>query len=295
MIIIKRKIKLIIFVLIFLIASPFIILYANGDIFGGGWGFFKTGGIYISGAPVGSDIYINSRLTNKTSFFDRDILIKNLKKGKYEIVVKKEGYNSWAKVVSVYENLVGDANVFILPKKVEKRQIFKYLVPGSNISTSTTTKNKNQEYIDILDIFSKKPTAAKNTTPTSSIDFKSNLGTRTSPIMDGKIGLWNEGGKIFSKWFGNNDLAPKYFCKVEDCTKTILVRDLQEIPRRINYLPEYSGVVLIALDEKIFAIQIEENQKKTLQIIYVGITPDFRIENGALYIKDGTRLFEVLL
>jgi len=292
MIIIKRKLKLIILTAVFLTVSPIIILYATGDILGNGWSLLKTGGIYVAEAPAGSNIYLNNKLKDTTSFFNRNIFIKGLRKGKYEVLVKKEGYNLWTKALTVSDSLVSDANVFMLPEKVELREIYKYIL-SSGTPTSTITKNKNPEYLDVLSLFTKKTPTIKTTS--LSIDFKNNLGTKHSPIMDGKIGLWSEGGKIFSAWFGSNDLAPKYFCMINDCKKTILVTNLIDEPLRINFLPEYSGVAVIALNDKIFAIQIEQNPEKVAQTIYKGNNPDFRVSDGALYIKDGGFIAEVVL
>jgi hypothetical protein len=61
MIYIKKEIKFIMFVLIFIVLSPIVILYANGNIVSDGFGILKTGGIYISGAPIGSKRYINKK------------------------------------------------------------------------------------------------------------------------------------------------------------------------------------------------------------------------------------------
>ncbi len=283
---IKKRIKLLLFFLVFLIISPIILLYANGDILGTDWTLLPTGGIYVNSSPVNSEIYLNNKLKDTTSFFGRNLLIKSLRQGTYEVVVKKEGYNSWSKKIVVKNNLVAEANVFMLLEKIELREIPKYL--------STSTKNKNQEYVDIALEFAKKSTTTKILS-TSTIDLKSNLGTKQSPIMNGKIGLWNEGNKIYSAWLGREDLAPRYFCNELNCTKPILVDVLNASPRRINFLPEYSGVTIVAFEKKVFAIQIEENLEKREQIIFAGIAPDFKIINGGLFIKDGEKLFEVIL
>ena len=109
--IIKKKIKLIIFFIIFIIVSPVIILYAKGDIFTNGWNILITGGIYVTKAPIGSDILLNGKLKDTTSFFNRDTLIKSLRPGVYEISVKKDGYNTWTNKIKVSGNLVSDANI----------------------------------------------------------------------------------------------------------------------------------------------------------------------------------------
>src|SRR5690348_15489820 len=110
MIILKRKLKLIILVIVFVLVSPVVILYATGDILGSGWSLLKTGGVYVSGAPAGSDVYMNSKHIDTTSFFNKNIFIKNLRRGTYNISVKKEGYYSWSEKLTVSDNLVSDAN-----------------------------------------------------------------------------------------------------------------------------------------------------------------------------------------
>lgn len=276
---IKKKFRLIILTAIFIMISPIVILYATGDILGSGWSLLKTGGIYVAGAPAGSDIFMNSKKIDTTSFFNKNIFIKNLRKGTYSISVKKNGYYTWSKKLVVTDSLVSDANVFMLPTESDLRRVLRYLDTKSGEATSTWTNEKNPEYIDISDLFLKKPV----------------WGTKTNPIMDGKIGLWIEGTIIYSKWFGNSDLAPRYFCEIDNCTKTIQVIDIGYKPTRINLLPEYSGVVVIASGSRVYAIQIEKNPQKISQTIYRGDSPDFRISNGSLYIKDGLYIAEVLL
>ena len=292
---IKKKVRLIIFTLIFIIVSPIVVLYAKGDIFTNGWSILSTGGIYVTKAPNGSEIFLNSKPYDKTSFFKRDILIKNLRKGTYDITVKKEGYNSWSEKIKVNDSLVSDAHIFILPKKVELREVSKYInVETSSGKATSTIKKKNQEYTEITNVFAILPPVAKKTTSTST-DFKSNLGTKIAPIMSGKIGLWQENDIIFSKWFGSEDFAPRYFCDETDCTKTITVFNSELKIKRIDFLPQYDGVVLIALADQIFAIQIEKYINKIPQIIYRGTNPDFRVIDDIVYIKDRDFIAEVIL
>jgi hypothetical protein len=281
----KRRIKLFIFFIIFIVAAPLMVLYARGDILGTGWTFLPTGGIYVNAAPTGSNIFLNNKLKDSTSFFSKDIVLKSLRSGTYDVRVEKDGYNTWSKKIKVSNNLVSDANVFMLPQKVELKEITKYL------ASSTV---KNSEYTDLALEFAKKATTTKSIS-TSTVDFKSNLGTKLSPIMSGKIGLWKEGTNLYSAWFGTDDRAPRYFCDTENCSKPVLVEDLTGLPHRFDFLPDYSGVAVVALNEKVFAIQIENNSQKIEQEIYKGKAPDFRIIDGNLYIKDGSYLAEVIL
>lgn len=291
---IKRKIRFSIFLILFLIIGPLVVLYANGDIFNG-FGFLKTGGIFVRSSPIGSTVYINSKLDSSTSFFQRDVLIKNLKPGTYNINVKKDGYNSWFKKVTVKTNVVADADVFILPEKVELTEIpQKITVENSSISsTSTSTKSLvNPEYSDLLKIFTTKGFVSSNGVSTSSIK---NLGTKDFPIMNGKEGIWRDVGKVYVGWFGKENSEPEYLCNGMDCKDSMLVFDLVKKPTNLGFLPGYEGVIIVAFENQVFAVQLEENPDKAVQLIYKGNKPDFRIENGIVYIKDGSYIAEVSL
>jgi len=289
----RKKIRFIIFFLLFIIIGPLVVMYANGDIFNGG-GFLKTGGIFVRSSPIGSNIYINSKLNDSTGFFQRDILIKNLKPGKYDVSVKKDGYNSWDKKIIVTDNTVSEANVFILPEKVDLREIpQKIASPDISTSSSTTKTKNNQEYKDILSVFyDKNNIASQNVLATTSASIKK-IGTKEFPIMNGKEGIWKEGGKVFVGWFGKENAEPQYLCHGMDCSDSMFVFDLITVPTNLGFLPGYEGVIIVAFENQVFAVQLEENPDKGVQLIYKGKKPDFRIINGAVYVKDGTYLAEV--
>ncbi|MFA5935098.1 MAG: PEGA domain-containing protein [Candidatus Paceibacterota bacterium] len=293
--IIKKKIKLGIFFLLFIIIAPLLVLYANGDIFGTGWSLSKTGGIYINSAPINSEIYIDSKLRSSTSFFERDLLIKNLKPDLYNIMVKKEGYNSWSKKIIVLDNLVSDANVFMLPIKIDYRDIPKENFIDSKRGTTTIKiKQPNEEYKYVLSFFSEEVSLKAKKIASSSFSNK-NLGTEEFPIMNGKIGLWRDKTKVFVSWYGKAESAPKYFCNKGICVKTIQVFDFKTEPTKIDFLPSYDGVIIFASIDEVFAMQVEDNELKEVQPIYKGKKPDFRLINGIIYVKDGDIINEVLL
>lgn len=279
----------------FIIIAPALVLYANGDIFGSGWSLLKTGGIYINSAPINSGVYINSKLKDNTSFFERDLLIKNLKSGLYDITVKKEGYNTWSKKINVLDNLVSDANVFMLPKKIEVRDIPKdNFIDSKKGTTTVKIKESNEEYNYILSLFS-DDVLLKNQKIASSSFSNKNFGTEKLPIMDGKIGLWRDKEEVFVSWYGKIDSAPKFFCDKDICVKTIQVFNFKKEIISIDFLPGYDGVIIVASSDEIFAMQIENNIQKEAQTIYKGKDLDFRIINSVIYVKDGDVISEVLL
>lgn len=287
---------LFVFTVIFIVISPIIVLYAKGDIFGDGWNILKTGGIYVTSAPVDSEVFINSKLEDSVSFFQRDILIKNLRPNTYNVSVKRDGYNTWENKIKVSSNMVSDANVFMLPAEVELRKITKFNTTEREVgSTTTEVKVANEEYEEVYAIFASSTLLAKKSVSTTTIDFKNNLGTVLSPIMSGKLGLWQESGKVSTGWFGRNNVAPKYLCVEFDCTKPISIFDFKKDLKRMGFLPGYDGVMVFILGNKIETMQIDPNISKVFQSLYTGTNPDFRIIDGNLYIKDGEFLAEVLL
>ncbi len=288
--IIKKKIRLIIFFLVFIIISPLIVLYANGDIFNDGWNILKTGGIYVSSAPNGSEIFINSKLKEKTTFFERDILIKNLRSDVYRVDVKKDGYNTWTKDIVVLNNIVSDANIFMLPQNVDFRDIpFKIDLEKKVGTTTTLIKKDNPEYFKIFKLFT------ISTTTKLDQNIKEEMGTKDFPIINGKVNLWSKDNKIFVSWTGKIDSAPKYFCDNGVCSSVLEVANLKKEPILLDFLPGYEGIIIVSSNGKVFAIQVENNPLKEIQLIYEGKEPSFKIFNGLLYIKDGVSLREYSL
>ena len=80
-----------------------------------------------------------------------------------------------------------------------------------------------------------------------------------------------------------------------DCKDSMLVFDLAKKPTNLGFLPGYEGVIIVAFENQVFAVQLEENPDKGVQMIYKGKKPDFRIVDGVVYIKDGSYIAEVSL
>ena len=107
-----------IFVIIFLIITPIIILYSLG------WRFsfkdrkmLKTGVLYFKILPKNAQIYLNGNLKKKTDLFFGSALIENLSSKQYEIEIKKDGFYSWKKNLAVEENKATELkNILLIPQ-----------------------------------------------------------------------------------------------------------------------------------------------------------------------------------
>lgn len=119
---ILRKILFYLFLAIYLVLCPIIILYAFGYIFTPKVeeGFAKTGLIHIETLPGNASISIaNRRYTEKTS-----ATIRNLLAGSYEVRLSLAGYRPWVRKVKVEPGkAVNFEKVLLLPKKIKTRTL----------------------------------------------------------------------------------------------------------------------------------------------------------------------------
>jgi len=123
-----RKILFFVFLIIFLLVSPTLILYYQGYRFDFEKKILtKTGGLFLNVIPKQVNIYLDGKLIKKTDFFFGSVLIENLLPKKYQIEVKKEGYSSWKKELEIKEKEVTSAkNIVLFPEN----PIFNVLTKG---------------------------------------------------------------------------------------------------------------------------------------------------------------------
>jgi hypothetical protein len=291
----KRRILTIFFILLFLVLAPLIIFYANGNILSEGWNILATGGIFLKSMESGSELYIDNKLKDTTGFFTRDYLLKNLKPDSYDILVKKEGYNTWENTINVDANRVTESNVFMLPTKIEITEISKYLeVVDKATTTNNVVKKDNPEYIAAKTIFADTSILGKYisiiSTTTGKIT-KYEPGVKENPIENRHMIIWKEGHTAFIGWNGTISSSPKIFCKeVKNditCVNSLKVYSFEGDINDLDFFPGESEVIIVSVLDKVYAIEAEENVNKKTQIIYAGKKPDFRNLNNTLYIKDG--------
>lgn len=110
-----RKILLIVCLALFLLTAPGLIFYSQG--YRIDWGAKKitqTGGLFLKIFPKQVDIYLDSKFRKKTDFFFGSALIENLLPKKYKVLVQKEGFHNWEKVLEIKEKLVTTAENIVL-------------------------------------------------------------------------------------------------------------------------------------------------------------------------------------
>lgn len=118
-----RKTRNILFLssaLFFILITPIIVFYSLG------WRIdwrnkkiIQPGILYLRVWPKSARIYLNGKLEKKTDFFFGSALIENLLPKKYNIEIKKEGFQIWKKTLEIEKRLATEAkNIVLVPENL---------------------------------------------------------------------------------------------------------------------------------------------------------------------------------
>src|SRR3989344_6598204 len=103
--------------LLFLIITPYIILYSLGyKVNFKTFNVVTTGGIYVRALPSDTDVFIDGKLTDTKGIFTQTVFVQNLLPELHTILIKKDGYFEYQKTLPVKEKSV---------TKLEHVQLFK--------------------------------------------------------------------------------------------------------------------------------------------------------------------------
>ena len=285
----KRSGYLIVLIVIFIIAAPLLILYASGYRLGETLRFLPTGGLYVTTAQSGIEIYINDELIRETSLWQKNILIQNLKPQEYRVKVVKDGYQEWSKTLQVFAEIVTEAHTFMLPTEIEIEEILPVIVETPN-STSTGTAiergRENPEYLAVTELF-KKPITKTTTSKVATT-------TRDVKILR-KLSVENVGGRLEVEWIGEPDSQPVYFCLENVCEDRIIIEPKSRLIS-FDFFPGREDLIILGLESGIYVTEVDNRGGQNVQKIIEGLNIDFKVMNGdKIYLKIDKKYFSVSL
>ncbi|MBI2674586.1 MAG: PEGA domain-containing protein [Candidatus Yanofskybacteria bacterium] len=191
-------------VVVFLVLSYVIILYAQGYKYSFSDNrFFRTGAVYLK-TNASADVYLDDRLLGNTSFFNNSYRLEGLLPGRYAIRVQKNDYSTWEKSVNVDEGFVTEfSKILLLPRsdeEIEKLdEELALLLPSTPLTASESrpfTLNKGE-----LSIVSEKDGA--RTFETLSTGVK---GVALSKDKS-KLAWWTA-NEVWMTWIHDADYQP---------------------------------------------------------------------------------------
>lgn len=275
-----RRRYLYLLTLLFVALVPLIALYTSGYRLGPGFSLVETGGIYIYSPEPGAEIVVNDKKRGETSLLNRDIFIQNLKPGVYTVFVSKEGFWPWGKEITVEEKKVSEAITFLIPKEIAGSPIPKEISSGTGTSSPLVPNPLYKQVSLYFNTAQEKPAVA-STSPIELISYKKH------------VGIWRDGQKIYAEWLGDPRLIPSYYCTSGICENIIFVFDAIGKITSIAFYPKREDVLLLAIGNGIYALEVDVRKFQNFQPIYKGIAPSFVVNDEGFFIKDAGNLFSV--
>lgn len=309
-------------VVMFLVGAPLLIGYSKGYRLNDAFSLMETGGIYIHSDIANSEVYLEGEFVESTGSFLRNTFIQDLSPDRsYTLWVVKEGYQSWTKRLPIVANLVTEARVLMLPKKLTWNEI-------SATTTITAPHGVLEENGDI-------PNPAYQTLVEEFKDYKEQFAvevpTTTTLIVRGKrvattttkmeyrfpawladyasssalalqknvkeregIVVWIADGNLIAAWVRTGEVPPYFFCTTS-CKERLLI-DWKEPILRYDFYPNRNDVVIILTSEGLFAVELDDRSDRNIQPIRKGAVLDFRVESdGSIILFNGNTFEETTL
>lgn len=294
----KRRTYFYVLLALFFIVIPFITLYTSGYRIGSDFTIVETGGMYIYSPEATSSIYIDDKKKKETGVFQKDWFVQDVKPGTYTILIVKDGFWPWMKEVTVSERKVAEAIAFLIPKDPEWTIVSKTLEEWNGKATTT---RKNPDYTNALSFFAEKKQLEKTgETKNSDKTATTTVQTEKTVVMEkvsqhGRVGLTKEGNRIIAYWLKRPKDLPNYFCRGDICTSPIIAFSSVVPIRSFDFYPGRDDVMLIAIQDGIFAVEIDARKLQNFQPIYKGASPDFRFGDGDFFVKDGETVILISL
>ncbi len=249
------------FFLVFLIGFPILVFYSAGYTWDDTFGLTVHGGIYVFTPEPDTSVFVGNELKNVSGFFNKEVLITDLKPDQYLVLATNDTFWPWAKVVDVKEGEVEALVPLLVPKVIETDEVLK------------------------TDSLRKTLTAVFATTTVSASPSK--VGTSTPGALVRKnVKIWHEGPKLYAQWLGSKEAAPEYYCNTGICSKPIEVFEAYVPIRSIDFYPYRDDAIILTLDNGVYVIEIDRRPTQNFYPLYRGVNPDFRVYRNQVYIKD---------
>ncbi len=264
---------MIVCVLAFLVVVPVVLLYSNGFRLDASFHLVKTGGIYVSSPISGSEIFVNNDLKKTTNILQSGLFLQNLKPGRYPVLIAKKGYWPWAKELEVKEQSVVEARALMLPENPEGKIIKSKEVLPADIQKTSEILAEIQEIKGL-------------SATTTSIERYT--GNKKQKLW------WNPAeNKVWVDWMGEENSLPYFFSE-----KSVLVLNSIFPVRNADFMPGRRDIIVAAVQNGIFAIEIDGRGGRMLQPIYKGKNPFFVFDeknDSIIYVLDEDALMEIKL
>ena len=281
-----------IFSSLFAVLALPILLYATGWRLTSEFTFKRTGGLFVSVGGSEVEIFVDGELEKRTNLLQSGLFLQGLTPGKISVIAAKENHWPWAKELEIKESAVTEARAFLVPKEPKGEVLIQgnytniYFIQEKDLLVLERNKNgiKSFDFYNPADKkfdFNSAFQPSEFTLSTINItDIRKRVLVK---ISDGK-------NEIVAAWTSDDPL-PYFFEKSGE----ISVFKSRVAIRGIGFYPGRRDIILIAVENGIFALELDGRGTRNFQPVYKGKNPTFVVLEDLIYILDDRHLFEVSL
>lgn len=228
----------------------------------------RQGMLQISSVPTGADVIID----DETAWMQRTNTSKVLVSGEHNIVLKREGYDSWSKTINISEGLlyrIHYPRLFLQDRSVEK-------IMNTTGTTMTTVSPDHNSLIMIdnttewtlVDLTKDQPEPKKlnisNLFSSTSLASGSSNGLFTGEILDIK---WDYSGSHALFKVKNGDLLEWALLDIRNLDKSVnLSKEFDSIFSNIEILDNSSNNLLAIKNNNLYKIDVSARQISTMLV-----------------------------
>jgi hypothetical protein len=271
-----RRFYFLLFIALFFAMLPAVIFYADGWRYKGGYGFVRTGGIYISVPYQDADVYINGGHVGRSGFLDRNFYIGDLAPSAYIVHVEREGYRSWDRLLVVEQQLVSDARSLLIPEEISATRLV--LATSTPSSSSTSTRPVTQSTLAAYTAIFAATTTASTTIPVDEVSG---------------VGLFIEKGVLSARWIQDNAFPPSIFCQRPSLCVDAIILEQDKTVTSARFFR--GGVAYVTKDGVIYFKEVDVRESPVFTPLFTIKNADIRVIDDTLVVKSGTTFYEISL
>lgn len=291
----KRRILFWFSSIFFVVLLVPVFLFSFGYGIGGGFKIQRTGGIAINASEANAMVAVNIFRRKKTSLLGKNVLIKNLVPGEYEIKVQKEGFWEWEKNLKVESEKVTLREALLVPLEINGEILGTttpaiFAEPKLPPSVKKFWELPRSKEILILGEDQKfyRNNKPENKIATTTLEILKKSQNSFFSEDEQEIIVWND-KNIELFWIGEPDQMPLWMDKEHyiSFSSKIIIGDVRNYPNKADYL-------ISSFENGIFAV--EKEKPNNIAPLYKGKNPKITsLEQNSLIIFDDGHYIKINL
>lgn len=300
----RRNVFFAFLVAVFAVLAPILIGYAQGyrlSDLGDALRLIRTGGIYVAAGQSGVTVSVDGEDRETTTFISRNALVQNLFAGGYSVAVSKPGYQTWTKELQVYPELVTEWRPALVPEPVPLVEVAATSTAATSTAATGTRPAANPRYAEVTALFAPATSsrAATSSERVAVIAKLAEVGRRdlekeATLKISGDVGAWSRGGALRFAWLGDPGETPHHLCSPEGCLDEALV----SLPNPVLWFDFALGrddMFLVVTKTGAWLVEADGRGGRNVSLLKGGADIEARVASGAIYLRQGSRYWEVEL